>query len=132
MAAVHPIARGNARDWLEALARLSTDDLARISRLVDLLVVADRAASDTAGAMLDAPPAPGTHDDARDRLAAVIGDNALADNTHARTTAEILARIDQIQTVQRSNPPTSAAWQRASDELAPLFEEMARRAGGAS
>jgi len=52
-------------DWLAHLAHFSTDDLRRISRLVDLLVTADRAAADTAGTMPAARPDPATVDDAR-------------------------------------------------------------------
>lgn len=43
------------------------------------------------------------------------------------TTELIVAEIERLQAVQRRNPPSSAAWQEASDALAPLFAEMARR-----
>jgi len=51
---------------------------------------------------------------------------------HGRLTDDareyvLLARIEALQAVQRTNPPSSAAWQNASKELAPLFAEMARR-----
>ena len=45
------------------------------------------------------------------------------------TTDEILGRIYKLQDVQRTNPPSSAAWLMASDALQPLFAEMARRQG---
>lgn len=42
-------------------------------------------------------------------------------------TAEVIARIETLQGVQKINPPTSPNWQRASAELKPLFAEMCRR-----
>lgn len=43
------------------------------------------------------------------------------------TTAELVQRIEALQDIQGRNRPTSAAWQAASDALAPLFAEMAAR-----
>jgi hypothetical protein len=43
------------------------------------------------------------------------------------STQEIKRRIMELQDVQRSNRPDSAAWQEASRELQPLFAEMGRR-----
>lgn len=48
---------------------------------------------------------------------------ALALLTDARLTRAIAAQ----QEIQKRNPPTSAAWQQASDALAPLCTEMALR-----
>jgi hypothetical protein len=62
----------SARTWLEQLARLTAGDLARIGRLVDLLITADRGTAETAGTMLDAPPAPRTDEEGRARLEAVV------------------------------------------------------------
>ena len=62
-----------ARDWLARLARLSPDDLRRISRMVDLLVVADPAAKAEADRMLDASPMPADDDEGRQRLDAING-----------------------------------------------------------
>lgn len=38
----------------------------------------------------------------------------------------ILSMIDKNQDIQRSNPPTSVAWQQASDRLKHLFPAMQR------
>lgn len=38
--------------------------------------------------------------------------------------ASVLAQIIEQQNVQKRNPPTSDAWRKASDALAPLFAEM--------
>lgn len=43
------------------------------------------------------------------------------------TTEQMVDEIERLQGVQRRNPPSSAAWQGASEALAPLFAEMARR-----
>ena len=61
----------SSRNWLELLARLGPDDLRRISRLVDLLVVSSRASKEVADAMLDAGPHPATAEEARARCDAV-------------------------------------------------------------
>lgn len=61
-----------AQSWLAALARLSCEDLRRISRLVDLMVTAERPAKEGARMMLDAGPAPESYDEARARLETVI------------------------------------------------------------
>lgn len=44
-----------------------------------------------------------------------------------RDTQSLLADIGSLQGIQKRNPQSSAAWQAASTELAPLFAEMARR-----
>lgn len=62
-----------ARDWLQRLAWLSPDDLRRISRMVDLLVVSDPAAKAEADRMLDAAPEPRDDDEGRQRLEAING-----------------------------------------------------------
>lgn len=43
------------------------------------------------------------------------------------STREIEDTIAELQAVQKRNPPTSKAWQDASDALQPLFAEMAER-----
>lgn len=43
------------------------------------------------------------------------------------TTEQILAEIEQLQAVQKGHPPAHKAWQTASELLAPLFQEMAKR-----
>ncbi len=42
-------------------------------------------------------------------------------------TAELVARIEALQEIQKRNRPTSAAWRKAHRTLQPLFSEMARR-----
>jgi hypothetical protein len=42
-------------------------------------------------------------------------------------TSQILSRIQELQTVQKRNSPKTSAWQAASEQLQPLFAEMARR-----
>ena len=42
-------------------------------------------------------------------------------------TADILASISKLQERQKRCPPTSTEWEQASESLAPLFAEMARR-----
>lgn len=42
-------------------------------------------------------------------------------------TEAIVARIAELQTVQKTNRPTTAEWQRASEELAAHYAEMAAR-----
>ena len=42
-------------------------------------------------------------------------------------THAIMARIRELQSIQKGNSPTSIDWLEASDELRPLFAEMARR-----
>ncbi|MEX2122365.1 MAG: hypothetical protein WD795_00600 [Woeseia sp.] len=64
--------RLSSREWLPHLAGLGPDDLRRISRLVDLLVVADPATKETALTMLDARPEAETAQEARDRADGVI------------------------------------------------------------
>lgn len=59
-------------NWLESLSRLSVADLHRISRLVDLLIAAERARADQARVMLAAVPEPETCEEARERLEAII------------------------------------------------------------
>ena len=44
-----------------------------------------------------------------------------------RTTAEILREIEQLQEIQKTHAPSTPAWQTASELLAPLFAEMAKR-----
>ncbi len=39
----------------------------------------------------------------------------------------LLSAIKAQQAVQKTNPPSSAAWQAASSNLAPLFNEMKLR-----
>lgn len=39
--------------------------------------------------------------------------------------SQTLFRIQQLQRVQMTNPPSSKVWQDASDELQPLFARMA-------
>jgi len=58
-------------DPLAALARLGPDDLRRVSRLVDLLVTAPRVVREEAQRRLHALPAPDTHEETRERIAAV-------------------------------------------------------------
>lgn len=41
---------------------------------------------------------------------------------------QVLERIESLQRIQKTHPPKSAEWQSASDELAPLFAEMAKLA----
>jgi hypothetical protein len=48
-------------------------------------------------------------------------------NTQDMTTEAILARIAELQEIQKRNSSKSKAWQDASDELQPLFAEMAKR-----
>jgi hypothetical protein len=60
-------------NWLASLSRLSVEDLRRISRMVDLLVSAERPEKDMARTMLDAGPEPFEYDDMRARLESVIG-----------------------------------------------------------
>jgi hypothetical protein len=43
------------------------------------------------------------------------------------STPDILKAIEAAQEVQKRNPPSSDAWQEASNVLTPLFAEMARR-----
>jgi hypothetical protein len=45
----------------------------------------------------------------------------------AGSTSALAARIEELGAVQERNPPSSAAWQAASDALQPLFREMASR-----
>lgn len=47
--------------------------------------------------------------------------------TSSADTAASLARIEELQAIQKRNRPTSPEWIEASNELKPLFEEMARR-----
>jgi hypothetical protein len=43
------------------------------------------------------------------------------------TTAKLVQRIEEMQTIQKRNPPTSEVWQLASATLDLLFAEMANR-----
>lgn len=43
------------------------------------------------------------------------------------SNAELRAAIEGLQQIQKTNPPNSFASRLASKQLAPLFEEMARR-----
>lgn len=43
------------------------------------------------------------------------------------TEIELLRAIAALQAIQSRNAPTSAKWQKASEFLAPMFAEMARR-----
>jgi hypothetical protein len=43
------------------------------------------------------------------------------------TTEGILSQIEKLQAVQKGHPMSHKAWQTASELLAPLFQEMARR-----
>lgn len=60
------------REWLRPLARLGDEDLRRVSRLIDALIVAAPADKAAADAMLDAGPEPESLVDARARVEAVI------------------------------------------------------------
>lgn len=57
----------------------------------------------------------------------VTGEANMNTQASGADTAEILARIESLQAIQKRNRPTSAEWIEASNELKPLFEEMARR-----
>lgn len=46
------------------------------------------------------------------------------------TNEQVIAQIEMLQSVQKENPQTSAAWKVASRNLQPLFTEMARRTNG--
>lgn len=80
-------------DWLAALGRLGSEDLRRISRLVDLMTTADRAAGERARAMLGATPEPWTHEEARARCNAIIRylERSSADAANALDTVVSLA-----------------------------------------
>lgn len=43
------------------------------------------------------------------------------------TTAELLKQIEELQAIQKTHHWQSPAWQTASELLAPLFDEMAKR-----
>ena len=43
------------------------------------------------------------------------------------TTQQLIDAIEALQEIQKRNPPHSAEWKAASEALAPLFAEMARR-----
>jgi hypothetical protein len=47
--------------------------------------------------------------------------------TKTMKTADLVAKIESLGTIQDSNPPSSAEWQLASENLQPLFAEMAQR-----
>jgi hypothetical protein len=69
-----------------------------------------------------------THTTAEKAQEKVMTSQALKANiAQAATTTHILYSIELLQQVQKQNPPTSALWQKASAELAPLFAEMAHR-----
>ena len=38
---------------------------------------------------------------------------------------QVLSQITELQSIQKTHPPTSSAWMVASELLAPLFKEMA-------
>lgn len=42
-------------------------------------------------------------------------------------TAELERSIAALQAIQMRNSPKTAKWQKASEFLAPMFDEMARR-----
>jgi hypothetical protein len=42
-------------------------------------------------------------------------------------TKDLLRSIKALQAIQMRNSPKSAKWQKASEFLAPMFAEMARR-----
>ncbi|HKO88757.1 MAG TPA: hypothetical protein VJU83_09615 [Burkholderiales bacterium] len=44
-----------------------------------------------------------------------------------QTIHEILAEIERLQRIQKTNHPSTAAWLSASEQLQPLFAEMAKR-----
>ncbi len=44
-----------------------------------------------------------------------------------KSTASILERVEALQTIQKTNPSASFEWKTASDELQPLFAELAKR-----
>ena len=44
-----------------------------------------------------------------------------------RKTDDLLQEIENLQYIQKTHPSRSKAWRDASAQLAPLFEEMARR-----
>ena len=37
-----------------------------------------------------------------------------------------LSKIEELQSIQKTHPPTSSAWMQASEMLVPLFAEMAK------
>ena len=45
--------------------------------------------------------------------------------THHQSKDKILARIAELQEIQKRQPPTSRAWRHCSERLAPLFKLMA-------
>jgi alkyl hydroperoxide reductase subunit AhpC len=42
-------------------------------------------------------------------------------------TSELERHIRALQTIQKRNSPKTAKWQKASEFLAPMFAEMAKR-----
>lgn len=43
------------------------------------------------------------------------------------STPDLLARIGELQEIQKTHSPKTPAWQTASELLAPCFAEMAKR-----
>ena len=43
------------------------------------------------------------------------------------TTEQLQSNIEALQAIQMRNSPKTAKWQKASEFLAPMFVEMARR-----
>lgn len=43
------------------------------------------------------------------------------------TDTELMSKIKQLQAVQKTHKPTTSAWKVASELLAPLFKEAAKR-----
>lgn len=72
-------------------------------------------------ALLEEVPAPGGD------VACANCDGWLDPAPAARTTEWLLARISYLQGIQKRTPHTAKAWGDASDELQPLFAEMAAR-----
>ena len=52
--------------------------------------------------------------------------NSMTD-AHKASDKHILGLIAQLQEIQKTHQYNSSAWQQASEMLAPLFKEMARR-----
>lgn len=48
-------------------------------------------------------------------------------NLKTLPTPSLLARIRELQGIQKTHSPKAPAWQTASELLAPCFAEMARR-----
>jgi hypothetical protein len=48
-------------------------------------------------------------------------------NIKDRRTPELIADVESLQKIQKSNPQSSHEWRFASRELKPRFRELARR-----